>query len=212
MKKLLDFNRVLCLSPHPDDIEYSMGGTILKFTDTKFDILCLTQGGDYDDTTSLSRLGEVDKSWNKSEANNYELFFTSHKFLKDLGEDEWINYIENTFTNNIKYDCIITPSEFDSHFEHRLVSSFGWPLTRIKPISLMEYYSPSTLEKWIPNMFIDISNVYDTKLEMLKQFESQQHRSYFSRETIDGFHTNFQCSKKGLSYIERFNLKQVFTI
>ena len=43
-------------------------------------------------------------------------------------------------------------------------------------------------------MFIDITNVYDTKLNMLKQFKSQQHRSYFSRETIDGFHTNFQCS------------------
>ena len=161
---------------------------------------------------SLHRLGEVSKSWEKASTTNYELFFTNHQFLKDLAEDEWINYIEKMFTNNIEYDCIITPSEFDSHFEHTLVSSFGWPLTRIKPISLMEYYSPSTLEKWIPNMFIDISNVYDTKLEMLKQFESQQHRSYFSRKTIDGFHTNFQCSKKGLSYIERFNLKQVFTI
>ena len=140
------------------------------------------------------------------------ILLTSYKLLKDLSEDEWINYIEYTFTNSIDYDCIITPSEFDSHFEHRLVSSFGWPLTRVKPISLMEYYSPSTLEKWIPNMFIDISDVYDTKLNMLKEFESQQHRSYFSRETQDGFHTNFQCSKKGLPKIERFNLKQIFTI
>jgi len=210
--KLLNFENVLCLSPHPDDVEYSMAGTVLKYKDTHFDILCLTQGGKCDDTTDLNRLGEVDKSWKKSKADNYELFFTSYKFLKDLGDDEWINYIESTFTNNNYYDCILTPSEFDSHFEHRIVSSFGWPLTRIKPISLMEYYSPSTLEKWIPNMFVDISDVYGTKLDMLKEFESQQHRSYFSRETLDGFHTNFQCSKKGLSKIERFNLKQIFTI
>ena len=118
--------------------------------------------------------------------------------------------IDENYTNKEKYDCIITPSEFDSHFEHRIVSNFGWPLTRIKGISLIEYYSPSTLEKWIPNMFIDISDVYNTKLNMLKQFKSQQHRSYFSKETIDGFHTNFQCSKKGYNMIERFNLKQLF--
>ena len=30
MKKLLGFNRELCLSPHPDDVEYSMYGAILK--------------------------------------------------------------------------------------------------------------------------------------------------------------------------------------
>ena len=45
---------------------------------------------------------------------------------------------------------------------------------------------------------------------MLKKFTSQQHRSYFSKETIDGFHTNFQCSKKGINKVERVNLKQIF--
>ena len=216
--KFLNFNRVLCLSPHPDDVEYSMGGTVVKFTDTHFDILCLTQGGDCDETTSSNRLDEVKNSWDAAkpyprsvrQKYNWALHFSKHKFLKDLGDDEWINFIETNFTNKEKYDCIITPSEIDSHFEHRMVSSFSWPLTRIKGISLIEYYSPSTLEKWTPNMFIDITNVYDTKLNMLKQFKSQQHRSYFSRETIDGFHTNFQCSKKGYSMVERFNLKQLF--
>ena len=208
--KFLNFNKVLCLSPHPDDVEYSMGGTVVKFTDTHFDILCLTQGGDCDNTTGTSRLEEVKNSWDITNQNNYKLYFSKYKFLKDLGDDEWINYIETHYTNKKTYDCIITPSEFDSHFEHRIVSSFSWPLTRIKGISLIEYYSPSTLEKWTPNMFIDITNVYDTKLNMLKQFKSQQHRSYFSRETIDGFHTNFQCSKKGYNMVERFNLKQLF--
>jgi len=75
---------------------------------------------------------------------------------------------------------------------------------------LIEYYTPSTLEEWIPNTFIDISEVYETKLKMLKQFTSQQHRSYFTRKTLDGFHTSFQCSKKGYEIVEKFNLKQAF--
>ena len=40
--KFLGFNKVLCLSPHPDDVEFGMMGTILKYTNTVFDILCLS--------------------------------------------------------------------------------------------------------------------------------------------------------------------------
>ena len=63
----------------------------------------------------------------------------------------------------------------------------------------------------MPNLFVDIFKVYDIKLKMLKLFTSQQHRSYFKKNTIKGFHTNFQCSKKGQTLVEQFNLKQLFT-
>ena len=212
--KFLNFNKVLCLSPHPDDIEYSMGGTIIKNYDTHFDILCLTQGGDCDKTTSANRLDEVRNSWESTGITNVDLSFSPNKFLKEKGEDEWVNYIETNYiipdTAGYTYDCICTPSSKDSHFEHKIVSNLGWPLTRVKSISLIEYYSPSALETWIPNTFIDISEVYKTKLRMLKQFTSQQHRPYFKEDTIRGFHTNFQCSKKGTELVEQFKLKQLF--
>ena len=57
-KTLLEFNRVLCLSPHPDDVGTKMSGTILGCTDTVFDIVCLSNGGDCDTTTGM-RLDEV---------------------------------------------------------------------------------------------------------------------------------------------------------
>ena len=208
--KFLGFDNVLCLSPHPDDVEYSMGGTVIKFKDTHFDILCLTQGGDCDATTSNSRLDEVRNSWKSTGIINIDLSFTPNKLLKEKGEDEWVNYIETNFVNKNDYDCICTTSAYDSHFEHKIVSNLGWPLTRIKSISLVEYCSPSTLENWIPNTFIDVSEAYKLKLKMLKEFTSQQHRSYFKEDTIKGFHTNFQCSKKGTELVEQFNLKQLF--
>ena len=204
--KFLGFNKVLCLSPHPDDVEYSMGATIIKHYNTQFDILCLTQGGDCDNTTSSKRLIEVKESWKTTNDKNIKLFFTDYKYLKELGEDKWIYYIESKFININKYDCVITPSEIDSHFEHRFVSGIGPALIRSSLISLLQYESPSTLPAWIPNMFNDVTATYNLKLEMLKQFSSQQKRSYFSRETLDGFHTHFQCSKKGIKYVERFKI------
>ena len=138
--------------------------------------------------------------------NTSGLVAAPYKFLKELGEDEWINYIEKTFTNNIKYDCIITPSETDSHFEHRFVCGIGPALIRTSLISLLQYDSPSTQQAWIPNVFNNITEEYELKLKILTQFKSQQNRTYFSRETLDGFHTHFQCSKKGMKYVERFKV------
>ena len=53
--KFLNYNRVLCLAPHPDDIELGMLGTICKYKDTHFDIFVLSEGGDFDKTTTKER-------------------------------------------------------------------------------------------------------------------------------------------------------------
>ena len=54
--KLLNFNKVLCLSPHPDDVEYSMLGCIQKHSDTQFHLYQLAMGGDCDESTGAHRL------------------------------------------------------------------------------------------------------------------------------------------------------------
>lgn len=204
--KFLNFNSVLCLAPHPDDAEYSMAGVVLKHPDTHFDILCLTQGGDCDNTTGGSRVLEVLNAWNDSNANNYTLYFSDTKFLKDKGVDEWIYYIETNFTNKRTYDCIMVTSDLDSHFEHVIVSSFAAPLSRINPYSIIQYKSPSTLSTWIPNLFVSLDNSYYIKKQMLTKFTSQLHRPYFANQVIDGFHTDFQCMKKGRGYVESYKI------
>ena len=55
--KLLNYDKVLCLSPHPDDVEYGMLGTICKYKNTQFDIVFLSQGGDFDQSTAKERQG-----------------------------------------------------------------------------------------------------------------------------------------------------------
>lgn len=204
--KFLNFDNVLCLSPHPDDTEYSMAGVVLKHTDTHFDILCLTQGGDCDLTTSVKRIDEVINTWAATSASNYSLHFSGAKFLKERGVDRWINYIETNFTKKYNYDCIMTTSEYDSHFEHVLVSSFAAPLARVKPYSIIQYKSPSTLDKWTPNLFVSLGDVYQVKKQMLQQFKSQIHHEYFSEFVLDGFHTNFQCMKKGQGFVESYKI------
>ena len=213
--KLLNLKRVLCLSPHPDDVEYSMLGTIVKHQDTTFDVLCLSCGGakGFDDTNKLNRREEVLNVWSSLKHNNYNnvtLSFAECDYLEDKTEPGWINYIENEFINKQKYDAIFIPPEKDSMYEHRFVNKFGSALIRKDAISLIEYHTVSTLNCWKPNVFIDIDEVYESKLSALNKFVSQIDKSYFTEDTLDSFHSNFQCRKRGVKVVEQFKILEMF--
>jgi LmbE family N-acetylglucosaminyl deacetylase len=204
--KFLNHDRVLVLAPHPDDAEYSMAGIVLKFNKTHFDILCLSKGGSCDPTTSERRHQEVQTAWKNSQVKNYTLFFSENNYINDKKTSEWIQYIEHNHLQKEHYNCIMTTSEYDSHHEHVFVSSLAAPLARIEPLSIIQYRSPSTLETWTPNCFISLGKYYNIKLNMLEAFQSQINKPYFNKTVINGFHTNFQCMKKGLGFIETYKI------
>ena len=211
--KFLNFDRVLCLSPHPDDIEYSMLGTILKYSETNFDIFCMSRGGakGFDKTNKLDRRKEVLDIWTSLKCKNIRLvFFSDSDYLEDKTEPEWINYIENEFLKKNKYDCILIPPQKDSMYEHRFVNKFGSALVRKGAISLVEYNTVSTLNCWKPNVFVDILNFYKRKISELNKFKSQGGKLYFTKDTLDSFHSNFQCSKRGLKIVEQFKILEIF--
>ena len=195
-----------------------MSGTILKCRDTIFDIVCLSNGGDCDDTSGISRLDEVKGFWNSTLGNtNVNLFFSNNKFIRERKEEEWVNWIETKFLKNTSYDCIFTPSNIDSHFEHQLINRLGpalirgiWPNRKdLGAPSLIEYKSPSTLDEWNPTFLVDINDVYPTKKQMLISFVSQLHHNYFDNDVLDSFHTNYQCFKKGTKTVEQFKIKNL---
>ena len=223
--KFLNYDRVLCLSPHPDDVEYGMLGTIMKYKDTKFDIVVLSQGGDFDKSTAKLRQDECNKVWEHID-NLDGQFVKGVKFIKDKSEDEWINFLETSYDID-DYDCILSTSSVDTHFEHKIISNLTYPLVRRSKCGIIQYKSPSTLDNWTPNFFVNISTLeernkedghsHDThilfsaflwyiKLNKLKLFESQQDKSYFSEESLKSFHSNYQCSMRDMMHVESFKI------
>ena len=223
--KFLNYNKVLRLSPHPDDVEYGMLGTMMKYKDTKFDVVVFSQCGDFDNTTTKHRQGECEKVWEHIDNLNGH-FIEDSKFIKDKEEDEWVNILENKF-NISDYDCIISTSNNDSHFEHKIVSNLPYALTRRSRCGIIYYKSPSTLDIWTPNFFVDLnvqvtrdqedghSNethllfmafIWYSKLNKLRLFESQKDKTYFKEDAIESFHSNYQCSTRGLKHVESFKI------
>lgn len=207
--KLLNLDKVLCLSAHPDDAEYSMLGTMIRFENTNFDIVVLSNGGDFDKSSGKSRKKECTNTW--SNFSNVSGYFLETGYLKDKLQDEWINVIEKNYDID-SYNAIFTPTHLDSHFEHRLVNKVGKALLRTSKCGLITYKSPSTLEEWIPNFYVDVSNLINKKIGMLENFESQKSKSYFKSDSIKAFHSNYISSKFGVNYVEHFKIERVFSI
>ena len=212
--KFLNLNNVLCLSPHPDDVELGVMGTIFKYTDTKFDVLCLTKGGakGYDETNKIDRREEVNNAWKVTHPDNAKIYHSEKDYFEDLTEPGWINYIENKFVKKKKYSGILIPTGDDSMFEHRFVNKFGSALCRFSPMSLIEYHTVSTVNDWKPNLFIDIESVYPKKIKSLEEFKSQITKSYLQRKSLNAFHSNFQCSKRGMGMVEQFKIIELLGV
>ena len=213
--KFLNLKKVLCLSPHPDDVEIGMMGTIFTYRGTKFDILCMTKGGakGYDNTNELDRRKEVDNVWNfwkPGVTDHVQVHHSKYDYFEDSTEPGWINYIENEFIKKYDYDGLFIPTKEDSMFEHRFVNGFGAALCRFSPISIIEYHTFSSLNTWQPNLFVDIQSIYHEKCNSLQEFKSQSHKSYFKRKSLDAFHNNFQCNKKGKGMVEQFKIIELF--
>jgi len=207
--KFLNCDRVLCLSAHPDDAEYGMLGSWIQHGDTFFDVVVLSTGGDFDGSSGNSRLKECENIWDKF--SNVKGQFADCGHLKDKPEDYWVNYIETNF-NVVHYDAILSLPKRDSHFEHRMVNNISYALLRGVNAGLITYRTPSTLEEWIPNFYVEVDELLlDEKIRVLTEnFESQKDKLYFQEKSIKDFHTNYLCSKVGVGYVEQFKVERLY--
>jgi LmbE family N-acetylglucosaminyl deacetylase len=198
--RFLNFSKVLGLSPHPDDIEYGMSGTILKYPDTHFDLVCMTKGGHCDETSSSNRHLEMRNFWKG--VPNVTIHIIDFDAIVE-GEDVIINYLEKNILTN--HELILTPSNQDNHFFHKKINNLGPALCRIKPMSLIEYFTPSTSLDWAPNLVVNLEDeIYASKKQRLQEFKSQINKTYFSDFCLDSFHSSLEFTKKGLHWVEKF--------
>lgn len=210
--KLLGLDKVLCLSPHPDDVEYSMALTIRKYNETHFTILCMSHGGLNDPTSGRARLEEVDSFWRWMTAYNVNTLHR-YSYLQDKSESEWVKDIEDILYES-NPQVIFLPSARDTHPDHKLVNSIGIQACRKQNISIIEYKSPSSTTDWQPNLFVEVSEHQVNYKHgcLTKAFDTQADAFYFKKETVEMFHRDFFSYKRQVPYVELFNVVQLYTI
>ena len=212
-------NKILIIAVHPDDETLGCGGTLLKYRANGDEIhwLICTETDMKNDFYSI-REREIEKV-----QNLYNFNSVTNLKLKTMQVDEYsmsalVGKISKVI-NRIEPNIVYLPFKGDIHSDHRKIfeatysctKSFRYPF--VKKIYMMETlseteFAPSTKEdSFVPNVFIDISDFMEKKLEIMKVFESEISEHPFPRSirNIKALAT-LRGATAGCEYAESFML------
>ncbi len=199
---------ILAIGAHPDDIEFGCGGTLLQYSrhaDNNVFLLVLTQGGSGGD--SAVRKEEQVQAANFLRAKG--LFWGGFQDTKLVDNHELILKIEE-IVQRTSPDIVFLNYTADVHQDHRAAAQAGVSATRyIKEVLFYEVPSTQCFE---PDIFVDINDILDDKLALLKLHASQVNKTRVENLTIlESAHScaNFRGFQGRIKFAEGFKALRV---
>lgn len=170
---------ILAIGPHPDDIEFGCGGTLLRCAKNGHQIylLVLTKG-EYGGNPKI-RQKEQEKSAKIIKA---KILWGGYKDTEITFGKKLIDLIENII-KKVKPEIIFTPYFNDTHQDHRNVSQATNTATRYIH-NVLFYEVPTTIDFAPTSVFVDIGEVLEEKLGLLKTHKSQVYATKVARLSI----------------------------
>ncbi|MBO6252579.1 MAG: PIG-L family deacetylase [Bacteroidaceae bacterium] len=214
---MLGMEKIVIVSVHPDDETLGCGGTILKHLEKGDEVHCIlvTKGNE-----------EQAKIWERvKSAYNFtsvvELGFPELE-LMDISLNDLIPPISMAI-NKIKPQVLIIPNRSDAHSDHKAVfnavasctKAFRYPF--IEKVLMMEVISetdfalPLPEGQFIANYYVDITNQFKRKQEILTIYEGEllpypQTRNLNTMQALN----RYRGSQINAEYAEAFmNLKTI---
>ena len=186
-------NRILVVVAHPDDEVLGCGGTIARHTRQGDEVYCLLLGEGI--TSRYSQQGKVKEELKqlKLEAEQAaEILGIKKVFFKDFPDNRFdsiplltiVKAIEKV-KREIRPAIVYTHHQGDLNIDHQL--TFRAVLTACRPLkgetvkeiysfevpSSTEWSSPDTRNYFVPNVFVDISETFDKKIEALGAYRGE---------------------------------------
>lgn len=170
---------ILAIGAHPDDIEYGCGGTLVKYVKAGHRVfLFIATHGTFGGVGSI-RSEEMEASAKRMGAS--DLFWGGYTDTQIPMSQDLISEIE-VIIRRVKPRFIFTHWRDDTHQDHRNLTACTLAATRYIP-NFLFYESPSS-QNFNPNVYVDISEVLDEKIELLKTHASQISKTNIEETTI----------------------------
>lgn len=170
---------ILAIGAHPDDIEYGCGGTLVKYVKAGHRVfLFIATHGTFGGVGSI-RSEEMEASAKRMGAS--DLFWGGYTDTQIPMSQDLISEIE-MIIRRVKPRFIFTHWRDDTHQDHRNLTACTLAATRYIP-NFLFYESPSS-QNFNPNVYVDISEVLDEKIELLKTHASQISKTNIEETTI----------------------------
>lgn len=175
--------KILVLGAHPDDIEIACGGSIAKLCDAGHTVMSLIVSGGECGGNSSSRYIEAMKGAEFLGINKVEIMD-----FPDTRLDNFVLEISKQIeivVNEFKPDIVLTHSIHDIHQDHRAVHYATVRACR-NLSTILCYESPSITQYFQPNVFVNIEQYIDVKIESIREHEDQNKKSYVQPEQVYG--------------------------
>ncbi len=182
--KIEEDTKCLILAPHSDDETIGCGGLLLKHPEI-FDVYCLTNGFRGIIGNELTYEEKIATRRNEFFSVMDKLGVNYYQFFDDVDDKRLIMRYDKFKKINIsQYDYIFIPNILDQHRDHKSVSILLNELLKERPykknLKIFMYEVWSALA--VPNVFIDIEDVIDKKIELIEMYKSQiQTRDYVNK-------------------------------
>lgn len=214
---------VLVIAVHPDDETLGCGATLLKYKASGANIhwLIITEdkvenGASKEDINARkAEIETVASMYGFSSVVNLQLA-TMH--IDEYTMTELIGLISDVI-KRIKPNILFLPFKSDVHSDHRKIFEAAYSCTKvfrypfIKKIYMMETLSETEFapglkeDAFVPNVFVDISDFLERKIEIMKVFKTEIAEHPFPRSERNIYAlASYRGAIAGCNYAESFML------
>ncbi|KPK97032.1 MAG: hypothetical protein AMJ95_11285 [Omnitrophica WOR_2 bacterium SM23_72] len=170
---------ILAIGAHPDDIEFGCGGTLIKYAQRGHNVFLLVLSNGSFGGDPKTRQVEQERAAEFIRAG--ELFWGGFRDTEILNSREVILKIEEVI-HKVGPDIVFLNYSEDVHQDHRSTAEAGISATRY--IREVLFYEVPTSQHFEPDIFVDIQEVLDKKMELLKIHSSQVDKTKIENLTI----------------------------
>ena len=212
-------NKILVVAVHPDDETLGCGGALLKHKANGDEIhwlICTTIGETHNYyETREDEIRKVTNIYKFDDVHNLKLKTMQ---IDEYSMSELVSKISKII-NAVKPNILYLPFKADVHSDHRKIFEAAYSCTKsfrypfIKKIYMMETLSETEFslitkdDSFVPNVFVDISDYMDKKIEAIKVYKSEigNHPFPRSEKNIRALAT-YRGATSSCDYAESFML------
>jgi LmbE family N-acetylglucosaminyl deacetylase len=199
---------ILAIGAHPDDIEFGCGGALIKYTQRGHRLFLLVMTGGELGGSSSVRTKEQNTSGNILGAE--KIYWGGYEDTHLVVDVDLIGKLEAVIAE-VKPDFIFCNFPDDTHQDHRHLAQAIMSATRY--IRNVLFFEGPTTQNFNPQVFVDISDTLDRKIEAL-----QAHRSQVMKTNIEDLSivevarssANFRGIQGRVKYAEAFHSLRLF--
>lgn len=216
--------KVLVIAPHPDDETLGCGGTLLKYAANGHTLHWLLITAMTEDSYSEKEIRQQIVQVNKVKAaypfNTFDWLQLPTTRLETLSLEKIIEKIRMVI-KKLCPEIVLLSNRSDVHSDHRVI--FQAASSVLKPIYMREYgvekilmyetlsetesAPPLSESAFMPNVYVDISNFLNRKLEIMELYETEMQSEPLPRtsSTIRAL-ARYRGATVAVQYAESFML------